>query len=61
MRLKDLQRLELPPSADMHVHLRQDELMGLVVPRIRAGGVDTVFVCHGEKLPLSLRLALPHV
>jgi dihydroorotase len=44
MRLKDLQRLELPPSADMHVHLRQDELMELVVPRIRAGGVDTVFV-----------------
>lgn len=44
MRLKDLQRLELPPSADMHVHLRQDKLMELVVPQIRAGGVDTVFV-----------------
>jgi dihydroorotase len=44
MRLKDLQQLELPPSADMHVHLRQGELMDLVVPRIRAGGVDTVFV-----------------
>ena len=44
MRLKDLERLELPPSADMHVHLRQDRLMELVVPQIRNGGVDTVFV-----------------
>ncbi len=26
MRLKDVQRLELPPSADMHVHLRQDKV-----------------------------------
>ncbi|KAE8447570.1 hypothetical protein EG329_010700 [Mollisiaceae sp. DMI_Dod_QoI] len=25
MKLKDVQRLELPPSADMHVHLRQGE------------------------------------
>jgi dihydroorotase len=48
MRLKDLESLELPPSADMHVHLRQDRLMELVVSQIRNGGVDTVFVmvCH---------------
>jgi hypothetical protein len=26
MRLRDVQRLELPPSADMHVHLRQDQV-----------------------------------
>ena len=66
MKLKDVQRLELPPSADMHVHLRQDQVnlprplpvldwtglmlflilqvMELVVPQIRKGGVDTVFV-----------------
>jgi len=44
MRLKDIQRLEMPPSADMHVHLRQAEMMELVVPYIRTGGVDTVFV-----------------
>ena len=64
MRLRDVQRLELPPSADMHVHLRQDQVnlhrppvldqteiissclqvMGLVVPQILNGGVDTVFV-----------------
>jgi dihydroorotase len=44
MRLKDIQRLELPPTADMHVHLRQAELMELTVPQIRRGGADTVFV-----------------
>ena len=64
MRLRDVQRLELPPSADMHVHLRQDQVnlhrppvldqteiissclqvMGLVVPQILNGGVDTVLV-----------------
>jgi dihydroorotase len=42
--MKDIQRLELPAAADMHVHLRQGELMDLVVPTIRQGGVDTVFV-----------------
>ena len=26
MRLKDVHRLELPPTADMHVHLRQGEV-----------------------------------
>lgn len=26
MRLRDVQCLELPPSADMHVHLRQDQV-----------------------------------
>lgn len=61
MELKNIQLLELLPSADMHVHLRQDQvsvtilyrpdrtngfpqMMELVVPQIRRGGVDTVFV-----------------
>ncbi|KAI1486848.1 hypothetical protein F5X96DRAFT_688060 [Biscogniauxia mediterranea] len=44
MQLKDIQRLELPAVADMHVHLRQGELMDLVVPTVRQGGVDTAFV-----------------
>ena len=26
MKLKDVQSLELPPTADMHVHLRQDQV-----------------------------------
>jgi dihydroorotase len=42
--MKNIQRLELPAAADMHVHLRQGELMDLVVPTVQQGGVDTVFV-----------------
>ncbi|KAK8922113.1 putative dihydroorotase [Metarhizium anisopliae] len=41
MQLKTTQQLELPPTADMHVHLRQAELMELVAPTVRQGGVDT--------------------
>lgn len=39
-----MKRLELLPTADMHVHLRQAKLMELVVPTVEQGGVDTVFV-----------------
>jgi dihydroorotase len=44
MKLKDIQTLELPATADMHCHLRQAEMMELVTALIRQGGVDTVFV-----------------
>ena len=37
-------RLDLPPTADFHVHLREGEVMEMVVPTIRQGGVDTVYV-----------------
>ena len=49
MRLSDVDSLELPATADMHVHLRQGDMMKFVVPTIRKGGVDTVFVMvwHG--------------
>ncbi|KAI1308162.1 Dihydroorotase [Xylaria venustula] len=53
MRLKDVHRLELPPTADMHVHLRQGEVMQLVVPWIRRGGVDTVFVMPNLQPPVT--------
>ncbi|TGJ81785.1 hypothetical protein E0Z10_g6959 [Xylaria hypoxylon] len=53
MRLKDVHRLELPPTADMHVHLRQDQVMNLVVPHIRRGGVDTVFVMPNLQPPVT--------
>lgn len=36
--------LELSPTADFHVHLRDDSLMRMVVPTIKEGGVDTVYV-----------------
>lgn len=44
MQLKTLQKLELPAAADMHVHLRQGEMMDVVVPTLEQGGVDTAFV-----------------
>ena len=44
MGLKNVDRLELPPTADMHVHLRQGKLMELVTPQISLGGTDTVLV-----------------
>ncbi|KAI1157853.1 Dihydroorotase [Nemania serpens] len=53
MRLKDVHQLELPPTADMHVHLRQDQVMNLVVPYIRRGGVDTVFVMPNLQPPIT--------
>ncbi|KAH8590952.1 amidohydrolase 2 [Bisporella sp. PMI_857] len=53
MQLKSIERLELPPTADMHVHLRQAELMELVVPTVRNGGVDTVFVMPNLVPPLT--------
>ncbi|KAI1179396.1 Dihydroorotase [Nemania sp. FL0916] len=53
MRLEDVHRLELPPTADMHVHLRQDEVMNLVVPYILRGGVDTVFVMPNLQPPVT--------
>ncbi|KAF3055993.1 putative dihydroorotase [Daldinia childiae] len=53
MQLKEIQRLELPPAADMHVHLRQGELMELMVPTVQQGGVDTVFVMPNLIPPLT--------
>lgn len=44
MQLKDVQKLELPASGDFHVHLRDGEMMKTVVPTIRQGGVDVVYV-----------------
>jgi dihydroorotase len=44
MQLKITQRLVLPPTADMHVHLRQGDLMKMVAPTVARGGVDTAFM-----------------
>jgi dihydroorotase len=58
MGLKNLDRLELPPTADMHVHLRQDKLMELVTPQTVIGGADTVLVmvCNSNLKPGRLRI-----
>jgi dihydroorotase len=44
MTLSKLQGVKLPASADFHVHLRDGDMMELVTPTIRQGGVNTVFV-----------------
>jgi len=36
--------IELPATADFHVHLRDGSMMETVVPTIRQGGVNTVYV-----------------
>ncbi|RKL40111.1 hypothetical protein BFJ72_g6428 [Fusarium proliferatum] len=51
--MKNIQRLELPAAADMHVHLRQGDMMDLVVPTVRQGGVDTAFVMPNLLPPLT--------
>ena len=43
----------LPVSADMHVHLRDGDMMQAIVPTIRKGGVDTVFVMPNLVPPIT--------
>ncbi|KZF19586.1 Dihydroorotase [Xylona heveae TC161] len=45
--------LELPASADFHVHLRDGTMMETVTPTIRKGGVDTVYVMPNLVPPLT--------
>ncbi|KEY65427.1 hypothetical protein S7711_04321 [Stachybotrys chartarum IBT 7711] len=56
MQIKETQRLELPPTADMHVHLRQGDMMGLITPTVKQGGVDVAFV-----MPNLLKAIAPDV
>ncbi|KAA8651424.1 dihydroorotase [Aspergillus tanneri] len=44
MSLSKLQGIKLPAAADFHVHLRDGDMMELVTPTIRQGGVNTVYV-----------------
>lgn len=50
--LSKLHGLKLPASADFHVHLRDEAMMKIVVPTIRAGGVNTVYVMPNLSPPL---------
>ncbi|KAF2404060.1 dihydroorotase [Trichodelitschia bisporula] len=53
MPLDRFNNLELPAAADLHVHLRDGPMMKLVVPTIRKGGVDTVFVMPNLVPPIT--------
>jgi len=45
--------LELPASADFHVHLRDGAMMKAVVPTIRSGGCNTCYVMPNLVPPLT--------
>ncbi|EME83090.1 uncharacterized protein MYCFIDRAFT_153744 [Pseudocercospora fijiensis CIRAD86] len=51
--LEKFDGLELPAAADMHVHLREGDMTALVVPTIRHGGVNTVFVMPNLVPPIT--------
>ncbi|KAI6709602.1 hypothetical protein JHW43_007872 [Diplocarpon mali] len=51
--LAKLDGLELPAAADFHVHLRDGAMMETVVPLIRVGGVNTVYVMPNLVPPLT--------
>ncbi|EHK96153.1 putative dihydroorotase [Glarea lozoyensis 74030] len=53
MPLEKFDGLELPASADFHVHLRDGDMMKTVVPTIRQGGVNTVYVMPNLVPPLT--------
>ena len=46
--------ITLPAASDMHVHLRQGDLMRMVVPHIRKGGVHRVLVMVRQLRPSTL-------
>lgn len=45
MPLKKFENIQLPASADFHVHLRDNEVCEAVTKIIRQGGVNIVYVC----------------
>ncbi|PGH11391.1 dihydroorotase, homodimeric type [Helicocarpus griseus UAMH5409] len=53
MTLSKFDGIELPASADFHVHLRDGDMMELVVPTIRQGGVNTVYVMPNLVPPIT--------
>lgn len=53
MKLKDLTYIDLPPTADMHVHLRDGAMMELVTPYVKRGGCDTVYVMPNLVPPIT--------
>ncbi|KAK2807758.1 hypothetical protein FQN50_005300 [Emmonsiellopsis sp. PD_5] len=53
MPLSKFNGIKLPAPADFHVHLRDGPMMDLVVPTIRKGGVNTVYVMPNLVPPIT--------
>ncbi|KAI5805557.1 hypothetical protein DFH27DRAFT_377349 [Peziza echinospora] len=45
--------ITIPPAADMHVHLRDGKMMETVVPTVRQGGVNLVYVMPNLLPPIT--------
>ncbi|KAG0130449.1 hypothetical protein HOY82DRAFT_371602 [Tuber indicum] len=45
--------IELPPAADFHTHLREGDMMRVVVPTIKKGGVSLVYVMPNLVPPIT--------
>lgn len=48
-----MSRIELGHTADYHVHLRQGEMMELVAPTVREGGVSIAYIMPNLTPPLT--------
>ncbi|SMY19107.1 unnamed protein product [Zymoseptoria tritici ST99CH_1A5] len=51
--LEKFNGLQMAAAADMHVHLREGDMLELVVPTIRQGGANTVFVMPNLVPPIT--------
>ncbi|RUP47427.1 dihydroorotase, homodimeric type [Jimgerdemannia flammicorona] len=45
--------ITIPTASDFHIHLRQDAMMRMIVPRIAEGGVSLVYVMPNLKPPIT--------
>lgn len=54
MPLEKFHNVKLPAAADMHVHLRENEVCEIVTRTIRQGGVNTVYVRQTKQLAIHV-------
>ncbi|RUS27631.1 dihydroorotase, homodimeric type [Jimgerdemannia flammicorona] len=45
--------ITLPTASDFHIHLRQDAMMRMVVPRVAEGGVSLAYVMPNLRPPIT--------
>lgn len=53
MKVEALSRLELPPTADFHSHLRQGEMMNMCVSHVKNGGSNVAYIMPNTKPPIT--------
>ncbi|KAL7749080.1 dihydroorotase [Sorochytrium milnesiophthora] len=48
-----MQQLTIPPAADLHIHLRQGDMMRAVTPPLTASGIDTYYIMPNLQPPIT--------